>query len=202
MRQINTFTLPAGHTTTCVNDCDVLWTAGPAPTRSRTRGSTAGRSTRPTSPIRWTRSRAPSRSTPISTTARAATSTTSRSTRGAWPGSAGRAACAATGRQACPPVRHGSGHGLRPGPVRGRRLARGRDPVALHAQRLPPLAAELEQGEARMPQAAAASRRNARPARHRGEHRLGLRDLRALRRLRPARDLSRRGLQTRPPSTG
>ena len=29
MSQIAFFTLPAGHTTTCVNACDVIWTAGP-----------------------------------------------------------------------------------------------------------------------------------------------------------------------------
>ncbi|MEA2125244.1 MAG: hypothetical protein QOI80_2026 [Solirubrobacteraceae bacterium] len=29
MRQLNVFTLPAGHTTTCVNHCDTIWTAGP-----------------------------------------------------------------------------------------------------------------------------------------------------------------------------
>lgn len=30
MKQVGFFTLPAGHTTTCVNDCDFIWTAGPA----------------------------------------------------------------------------------------------------------------------------------------------------------------------------
>jgi hypothetical protein len=29
MRQAGFFTLPAGHTSTCVNDCDFLWTGGP-----------------------------------------------------------------------------------------------------------------------------------------------------------------------------
>jgi hypothetical protein len=29
MKQLNFFLLPAGHTTTCVNKCDVIWTAGP-----------------------------------------------------------------------------------------------------------------------------------------------------------------------------
>src|SRR4051794_32572467 len=29
MTQLNVFLLPAGHTTTCVNRCDVIWTAGP-----------------------------------------------------------------------------------------------------------------------------------------------------------------------------
>jgi hypothetical protein len=29
MRQVNVFTVPAGHTTTCVNACDTIWTAGP-----------------------------------------------------------------------------------------------------------------------------------------------------------------------------
>jgi hypothetical protein len=29
LRQINVFLVPAGHTTTCVNNCDVIWTAGP-----------------------------------------------------------------------------------------------------------------------------------------------------------------------------
>jgi hypothetical protein len=29
MRQLNFFLLPAGHTTTCVNHCDFVWTAGP-----------------------------------------------------------------------------------------------------------------------------------------------------------------------------
>jgi hypothetical protein len=29
MRQLNVFLVPAGHTTTCVNHCDVIWTAGP-----------------------------------------------------------------------------------------------------------------------------------------------------------------------------
>jgi hypothetical protein len=29
MTQINVFTVPAGHTTTCVNHCDTIWTAGP-----------------------------------------------------------------------------------------------------------------------------------------------------------------------------
>ena len=29
MVQVGFFTLPAGHTTTCVNNCDVIWTAGP-----------------------------------------------------------------------------------------------------------------------------------------------------------------------------
>lgn len=29
LRQIGFFLLPAGHTSTCINDCDVLWTAGP-----------------------------------------------------------------------------------------------------------------------------------------------------------------------------
>jgi hypothetical protein len=29
MLQLNVFTLPAGHTTTCVNHCDTIWTAGP-----------------------------------------------------------------------------------------------------------------------------------------------------------------------------
>ncbi|HEX8067152.1 MAG TPA: hypothetical protein VF520_11560 [Thermoleophilaceae bacterium] len=31
MRQAGLFTLPAGHTSTCVNRCDFLWTAGPIP---------------------------------------------------------------------------------------------------------------------------------------------------------------------------
>ena len=31
MRQTGFFTLPAGHTSTCVNRCDFLWTAGPIP---------------------------------------------------------------------------------------------------------------------------------------------------------------------------
>jgi hypothetical protein len=30
MRQVGFFTLPAGHTTTCVNRCDAVWTAGPS----------------------------------------------------------------------------------------------------------------------------------------------------------------------------
>ena len=30
MRQVGFFTLPAGHTTTCVNRCDAIWTAGPS----------------------------------------------------------------------------------------------------------------------------------------------------------------------------
>jgi hypothetical protein len=29
MQQLNVFLVPAGHTTTCVNRCDVIWTAGP-----------------------------------------------------------------------------------------------------------------------------------------------------------------------------
>jgi hypothetical protein len=29
MRQLNVFTVPAGHTTSCVNQCDFVWTAGP-----------------------------------------------------------------------------------------------------------------------------------------------------------------------------
>ena len=29
MKQINVFLVPAGHTTTCVNRCDTIWTAGP-----------------------------------------------------------------------------------------------------------------------------------------------------------------------------
>jgi hypothetical protein len=29
MTQVGFFTLPAGHTSTCINDCDVLWTGGP-----------------------------------------------------------------------------------------------------------------------------------------------------------------------------
>jgi hypothetical protein len=29
MKQVNLFIVPAGHTTTCVNRCDVIWTAGP-----------------------------------------------------------------------------------------------------------------------------------------------------------------------------
>lgn len=29
MKQVGFFTLPAGHTSTCVNDCDFLWTGGP-----------------------------------------------------------------------------------------------------------------------------------------------------------------------------
>jgi len=29
MVQVGFFTLPAGHTSTCINDCDFLWTAGP-----------------------------------------------------------------------------------------------------------------------------------------------------------------------------
>jgi hypothetical protein len=29
LRQVGFFTLPAGHTTTCVNRCDFIWTAGP-----------------------------------------------------------------------------------------------------------------------------------------------------------------------------
>jgi hypothetical protein len=29
IRQLNMFLLPAGHTTTCVNRCDFIWTAGP-----------------------------------------------------------------------------------------------------------------------------------------------------------------------------
>src|SRR3954470_11865062 len=29
MKQLNFFLLPAGHTTTCVNKCDFVWTAGP-----------------------------------------------------------------------------------------------------------------------------------------------------------------------------
>jgi hypothetical protein len=29
LRQVNVFLLPAGHTTTCVNRCDYVWTAGP-----------------------------------------------------------------------------------------------------------------------------------------------------------------------------
>ena len=30
MTQVGFFTLPAGHTSTCINDCDFLWTGGPA----------------------------------------------------------------------------------------------------------------------------------------------------------------------------
>jgi hypothetical protein len=29
MKQVGFFLVPAGHTTTCVNDCDVVWTSGP-----------------------------------------------------------------------------------------------------------------------------------------------------------------------------
>jgi hypothetical protein len=29
MQQLNVFLVPAGHTTTCVNHCDTIWTAGP-----------------------------------------------------------------------------------------------------------------------------------------------------------------------------
>jgi hypothetical protein len=29
MKQLNVFLVPAGHTTTCVNGCDTIWTAGP-----------------------------------------------------------------------------------------------------------------------------------------------------------------------------
>lgn len=29
MQQVGFFLLPAGHTSTCINDCDVLWTSGP-----------------------------------------------------------------------------------------------------------------------------------------------------------------------------
>ncbi|MEA2495182.1 MAG: hypothetical protein QOJ29_3093 [Thermoleophilaceae bacterium] len=29
MKQLNVFLVPAGHTTTCVNHCDTIWTAGP-----------------------------------------------------------------------------------------------------------------------------------------------------------------------------
>src|SRR3954447_25866027 len=29
LKQLNVFLVPAGHTTTCVNKCDVIWTAGP-----------------------------------------------------------------------------------------------------------------------------------------------------------------------------
>jgi hypothetical protein len=29
LRQINMFLVPAGHTTTCINSCDYIWTAGP-----------------------------------------------------------------------------------------------------------------------------------------------------------------------------
>src|SRR5258708_23742957 len=29
MQQLNVFLVPAGHTTTCVNRCDMIWTAGP-----------------------------------------------------------------------------------------------------------------------------------------------------------------------------
>src|SRR3954471_17116806 len=29
MKQLNVFLVPAGHTTTCVNRCDTIWTAGP-----------------------------------------------------------------------------------------------------------------------------------------------------------------------------
>lgn len=30
LRQVNMFLLPAGHTSTCINSCDFLWTGGPA----------------------------------------------------------------------------------------------------------------------------------------------------------------------------
>src|SRR3954453_3037939 len=29
MKQVGFFTVPAGHTTTCINKCDTIWTAGP-----------------------------------------------------------------------------------------------------------------------------------------------------------------------------
>ena len=42
MRQIGFFTLPAGHTSTCVNDCDFLWTGGPY-ANAQTQGDWVGR---------------------------------------------------------------------------------------------------------------------------------------------------------------
>ena len=42
MAQVGFFTVPAGHTSTCVNDCDFLWTGGPY-ANAQTQGDWTGR---------------------------------------------------------------------------------------------------------------------------------------------------------------
>ena len=59
--------LPTGHTTTCINDCQWLWTGGPAPTTTKQQqrrwAGRAGRSSSPTCAIPPTRSATRSPST-------------------------------------------------------------------------------------------------------------------------------------------
>ena len=166
---------PAGHTTTCVNACDTIWTAGPYanpdPTPARRPADLRDRrdATRPT------RSPCPSRSTPTTSTARAATSTTSRSTaRGvAWvSGEGGLRGYWTSGEHINPLTgQRRDGHRLRADPLRRRRHARVRDAVALHAQ-------PGTTGAKRAKRCQAASRATSCSG-HRGERRLGLRDRRA-----------------------
>ena len=195
LHEITSFTLPAGHTTTCVNACDVLWTAGPGANPVSNPGLNGRPIYATDATDRWRLKLCPE---PIDdrsgTTARAATSTTSRSMRAAWPGSVGRAACAATGAAVAP--------------TGGRRRATGCDPVPFAGGGTPEVAtpSRFMHNSFRhwRPSSSRAKRRIRRrggvppkrgPARDRGEHRLGLRDVCLPRRLRPpARDASGAGL--------
>ena len=107
LKQVGDFVeLPAGHTTSCIENCHYVWTGGPARRNDqadlgrspRAGAATAGRSGSPTSPTRLIRRRSRSRSTSGATTERPTTRTTSTSTRTASPGSAAAAACAAAAR--------------------------------------------------------------------------------------------------------
>ncbi|MFC7563464.1 hypothetical protein ACFQU9_09380 [Actinomadura namibiensis] len=96
LKQLTYVKVPAGHTTSCVNDCRYLWTGGPAKASWMPADWAAAPCGSPTCATRAGRRCSRTRSTPAATTARPTTPTTSRWTP---PGSRGRraaAACAAT----------------------------------------------------------------------------------------------------------
>ena len=121
--------LPTGHTTTCINDCDYLWTGGPASAAaSGRRGRAGARSSSPTSATRGTRQRPRSRSTCSATTAQTAYShdvqvDAAGHRLGLRPGR--RARLLDRGQALRPaPGRQARGDGDRPDPLRRRRFDR------------------------------------------------------------------------------
>ena len=188
LQQVGDFVeLPAGHTTSCIQDCRYLWTGGPArgardqrlrrsarssarPRRRRSASSapwaTAGRSGSPTSPTRSGRRSPTSRSTCGATTATRTTRTTSTRTPRASRGSAAAAASAATRPAASIATRTrtaGAGDAVRSDPGRRRRRRRHGAADHVHAQLRPPDDGSVRAAGVKKGNVLAAPRRTSRP---------------------------------------
>ena len=129
LKLLNFTQLPTGHTTTCINDCEWLWTGGPASTTTQrdSLGWTFGRPLIVTD-LRNPASRRPTRSSRSTSSARTAsppTRTTSTSTTPGSPGSPVSAARAATGRRASTTTRSSARSGTRRRWTRSRTRAAG-----------------------------------------------------------------------------